>query len=139
MRRMNVPPFCRAKSQLNRAVRTLPICSCPVGEGAKRTRTFWFWLICIHGSKRESRAPEQHELVEPHLICNCELRTSSYAFLCHRPIDPVSGHSADRRASSRLFVRASAATKGNRRDSGGVHSWSVRAGPMGGVFAFSPA
>ena len=34
------PPFLRAKSQLNRAVRTFPKWRCPVGEGAKRTRTF---------------------------------------------------------------------------------------------------
>ena len=39
MRRMNVPPCARAKSQLYRAVRTPPTCRYPVGLGAKRTRT----------------------------------------------------------------------------------------------------
>ena len=34
------PCVWRANSQLNSAVRALPTCSCPVGEGAKRTRTF---------------------------------------------------------------------------------------------------
>ena len=38
MRRMNVPPWCRAKSQLNSAVRAPPTCRYPVGEGANRTR-----------------------------------------------------------------------------------------------------
>ena len=33
-----VPPCRRAKSQLNNAVRALPTWSCPVGEGANRTR-----------------------------------------------------------------------------------------------------
>ena len=39
MRRMNVPPCLRAKSQLKSAVRALPMCRKPVGEGAKRTVT----------------------------------------------------------------------------------------------------
>ena len=39
MRRMKAPPWWRAKSQLNSAVWTLPTCRCPVGLGAKRTRT----------------------------------------------------------------------------------------------------
>src|SRR4051794_25937926 len=38
MRSTNVPPSWRAASQLNSAVRALPMCSAPVGEGAKRTR-----------------------------------------------------------------------------------------------------
>src|SRR5579871_178446 len=38
IRRMKVPLCCRAKSQLKRAVRALPTCKKPVGEGAKRTR-----------------------------------------------------------------------------------------------------
>src|SRR6516165_6102216 len=37
MRSKNLPPWWRAKSQLNSAVRALPICRNPVGEGAKRT------------------------------------------------------------------------------------------------------
>jgi len=36
MRRMKRPPCLRAKSQQNRAVRTPPMWSMPVGEGAKR-------------------------------------------------------------------------------------------------------
>ncbi len=39
MRRMNVPPWRRAYSQQNSAVRTPPMCSMPVGLGAKRVRT----------------------------------------------------------------------------------------------------
>src|SRR5215472_9449209 len=39
MRRRKVPPWCRAKSQLNSAVRAPPMCRKPVGEGAKRTMT----------------------------------------------------------------------------------------------------
>ncbi len=38
MRRMNVPPVPRASSQLKRAVRTFPMCNCPVGLGANLTR-----------------------------------------------------------------------------------------------------
>jgi hypothetical protein len=38
MRRTNVPPFLRAKSQLKRAVLTPPTCNIPVGLGAYRTR-----------------------------------------------------------------------------------------------------
>src|SRR5438874_1390088 len=40
IRSTNVPPVCRAYSQLNRAVRAPPMCKNPVGLGAKRTRTF---------------------------------------------------------------------------------------------------
>src|SRR5215467_6319492 len=39
MRSRNLPPWWRAKSQLDSAVRALPICRNPVGEGAKRTTT----------------------------------------------------------------------------------------------------
>ncbi len=39
MRSRNAPPWWRAKSQLNKAVRAPPICRNPVGEGAKRTVT----------------------------------------------------------------------------------------------------
>src|ERR1700684_1753117 len=38
MRSTKVPPLCLASSQLNRAVRAPPMCSAPVGGGAKRTR-----------------------------------------------------------------------------------------------------
>jgi hypothetical protein len=31
---MNFPPVCRTKSQLNNAVRAVPKCNRPVGEGA---------------------------------------------------------------------------------------------------------
>ena len=44
---MNCPPCCRAKSQLNSAVRTPPMCRYPVGLGAKRVRTMdvgWWGL-----------------------------------------------------------------------------------------------
>ena len=37
IRRMKVPPWPRANSQLNSAVRALPTCKWPVGDGAKRT------------------------------------------------------------------------------------------------------
>src|SRR5215471_5015067 len=39
MRSRNLPPWWRAKSQLNSAVRAPPMCKNPVGEGAKRTTT----------------------------------------------------------------------------------------------------
>src|SRR6478736_924842 len=39
MRKTRVPWWCRAKAQLNRAVRTRPTWGLPVGEGQKRTRT----------------------------------------------------------------------------------------------------
>src|SRR5262249_28580127 len=48
---MKVPRFWRAYSQLKSAVRTLPICSCPVGEGANRTRTFPFSAIALMVTK----------------------------------------------------------------------------------------
>jgi len=38
MRNTKVPPVCRAHAQLNRAVRTIPTCGVPVGDGQKRTR-----------------------------------------------------------------------------------------------------
>src|SRR5690606_27212795 len=38
-RRMNCPPCLRANIQLKRALRALPMCRYPGGEGAKRTRT----------------------------------------------------------------------------------------------------
>ena len=41
MRRINVPSWPCASSQLNSAVRALPTCRCPVGDGAKRTRITW--------------------------------------------------------------------------------------------------
>ena len=40
MRRMNVPPFCAGeKAQFIDSGASAPMCSLPVGEGAKRTRT----------------------------------------------------------------------------------------------------
>src|SRR5438270_9271633 len=39
MRSRNLPPWCRANSQLKSAVRAPPMCRNPVGEGAKRTTT----------------------------------------------------------------------------------------------------
>src|SRR3954454_7135225 len=39
MRRMNLPPFFRANKKLCSAVRILPTCSRPVGDGAKRVTT----------------------------------------------------------------------------------------------------
>ena len=41
MRSTSVPPKWRAKAQLNKAVRTFPMWSEPVGDGANRSRT---WL-----------------------------------------------------------------------------------------------
>ena len=38
-RKMNFPPAFRAMSQVYRAVRRLPTCIYPVGDGAKRVRT----------------------------------------------------------------------------------------------------
>jgi hypothetical protein len=38
-RNRKLPPWWRAKSQLNNAVRAPPICRKPVGEGAKRVTT----------------------------------------------------------------------------------------------------
>ena len=39
-RSTNVPPKCRANTQLNSALRTLPTCRLPVGDGGNRTRTW---------------------------------------------------------------------------------------------------
>ena len=39
IRRRNRPPWWRANSQLNSAVRAPPMCRKPVGEGAKRVMT----------------------------------------------------------------------------------------------------
>src|SRR5690606_16248787 len=39
IRSRNFPPFRRANSQLNKAVRAPPMCRNPVGEGAKRVTT----------------------------------------------------------------------------------------------------
>src|SRR5512144_3348669 len=39
MRNTNVPPWCRAKAQLNSAVRARPTCGLPVGDGQNLTRT----------------------------------------------------------------------------------------------------
>ena len=39
IRSRNLPPWWRANSQLNSAVRAPPICRKPVGEGAKRVTT----------------------------------------------------------------------------------------------------
>src|SRR5438876_7671043 len=39
IRRMKLPPWCRANSQLNSAVRALPTWMEPVGAGANRHRT----------------------------------------------------------------------------------------------------
>jgi hypothetical protein len=47
---MNIPPWWRAKSQLNRAVRTPPMWRAPVGLGAKRTLTGVWVLIYALGS-----------------------------------------------------------------------------------------
>ena len=54
MRRMNVPPWPRASSQLKSAVRALPTCSWPVGLGANRTRMTarHRWL---HGRRAQQR------------------------------------------------------------------------------------
>src|SRR5438067_4000474 len=51
MRSRNLPPWCRANSQLKSAVRAPPMCRNPVGEGAKRTTTLilrgWVWVSVI--------------------------------------------------------------------------------------------
>ena len=47
MRRMKVPPKCRANAQEKSAVRAPPRCRKPVGEGANRVRTgVDFSVIC---------------------------------------------------------------------------------------------
>src|SRR6185312_4390910 len=56
IRRMNVPPVFRAKSQLYSAVRTLPICNWPVGEGANRTRTLPLSAINLMVTKSDASA-----------------------------------------------------------------------------------
>jgi hypothetical protein len=40
IRSRNLPPWWRAKSQLNSAVRAPPMCRNPVGEGANRVTMF---------------------------------------------------------------------------------------------------
>src|SRR5215217_8180981 len=52
MRRMNVPPAPRASNQLNKAVRALPTWRCPVGLGAKRTRSCDMELCGMRASAR---------------------------------------------------------------------------------------
>src|SRR6185437_8182049 len=56
IRRMNVPPVFRAKSQLYSAVRKLPICNWPVGEGANRTRTLPLSAINLMVTKSDAIA-----------------------------------------------------------------------------------
>src|SRR5208337_64403 len=53
IRSRNWPPKCRASSQLNRAVRTPPMCRKPVGLGANRVRT-------VMGPFRRMRQPIKH-------------------------------------------------------------------------------
>src|SRR5258708_35505139 len=48
MRRTKVPPFFRANRKLCSAVRILPTCSRPVGDGAKRVTT----LISLRSSRQ---------------------------------------------------------------------------------------
>src|SRR5690349_17445428 len=51
MRKTRVPWWCRAKAQLNRAVRTRPTWGLPVGEGQKRTRTADGGAPCSNGAE----------------------------------------------------------------------------------------
>jgi hypothetical protein len=44
---MNLPPVWRAYSQLNRAVRTLPMWGSPVGLGANLTRIFSATMLLL--------------------------------------------------------------------------------------------
>src|SRR5215475_16151009 len=55
MRRMNAPRWWRAKSQLNSAVRAPPTCRCPVGLGAKRTRTSVISVLLEEPAPRRGR------------------------------------------------------------------------------------
>ena len=57
-RSRNSPPSCLAKSQLKMAARMLPICTLPVGEGAKRTRTVMV-TPCVCLVFRPARAPSR--------------------------------------------------------------------------------
>src|SRR4051812_3934965 len=59
IRRWNSPPSCcRANSQLKSAVRTLPMCSRPVGLGAMRTRTL---MRLAYSREREGPDPARTE------------------------------------------------------------------------------
>src|SRR5436189_4693290 len=64
-RKMNVPLVCRANSQLNSAVRAPPMCSDPVGLGAKRTRTGRVEAVVtrdLPGEKNTARSTLAHAL-----------------------------------------------------------------------------
>src|SRR5947209_14590969 len=60
MRRMNRPPFFRANSKLCSAVRTLPTCSRPVGDGAKRVTT----VISLRSSRQLHLRPAMEEITD---------------------------------------------------------------------------
>src|SRR5216684_1778274 len=76
-RRIMVPPWWRAYSQLKMNVRALPTCRKPVGEGAKRTRGPIAEICCVAGEIddgliRESfamvRAREKHRQARRHRV-----------------------------------------------------------------------
>src|SRR5205814_6471819 len=77
MRSRNLPPWCRAKSQLKSAVRAPPICRNPVGEGAKRTTTLiprgWVWVPVI--STLGQRVVAEHlAQADFHNLSGCRVR-----------------------------------------------------------------
>src|SRR3954453_3297143 len=54
---MSLPPVWRAYAQLYRAVRTIPTCGRPVGEGQNRTRTSVPVAVVVRGSGAEDIRP----------------------------------------------------------------------------------
>ena len=74
MRKISLPPYLRAKSQLKSAVRALPMCIDPVGLGAKRTRMDFAWVlgadasIFPYFSTKTGRRLGGVTLTEPHIF-----------------------------------------------------------------------
>src|SRR6185503_1765483 len=54
MRSRNLPPWWRANSQLNKAVRAPPMCRNPVGEGAKRVTTAGVWVALTRAFSKDA-------------------------------------------------------------------------------------
>src|SRR6478752_8217853 len=63
------------------------MCSCPVGDGAKRTRTLSFWAMYIHGNKSQSPAWASQLLVQPTTLG----QPTPAARISSDPIDSSSG------------------------------------------------
>src|SRR6478735_10303622 len=97
---------------------------CPVGEGAKRTRTFSLCGIYIYGNKSQSGTlTSQRPTTGFHLNLLTAARDSlTHAFQRHRSPHSLSCHLADRRTPAGLSVCPPAPAARDRRDSCRLHS-----------------